>query len=256
MIKKIIGLLALIVFLVTPSSALAVGATLSLNPSSSTVNKGCSFSVGIDLDTGGNNTDGTDVILKFDPTILTAGAITQGSVYPDYPGKSTDNSAGTVTISGLASVTTPFNGSGRFADVSFTVNPNASQSVAQINFDFDPSNKTNSRDSNVVQSVNVVDILNSVTNGSYTIASGACSTTATSTPTPTPVPGGGGVIGASTPTPTPFGFINGVPKGGLIASGSGNNNTLPPAGVSGPTLALSIVGVFLVIGGILGLALL
>ena len=52
--------------------ALAQTASLSLSPASGTFNQGCTFSVEIKVDTGGNQTDGTDAILFYDPTRFTA----------------------------------------------------------------------------------------------------------------------------------------------------------------------------------------
>lgn len=202
-------------------------ATLSLSPSSGTFNRGCNLAVNINLDTGGAQTDGTDAILIFDPTRLTATSIISGSIYADYPGNNIDTVNGKITISGLASVTQPFTGLGVLATINFTIKSDAPQGVTQVNFDFDSNNKTKTTDSNVVQRGTVADILNSVVNGAYTIGTGACAIA----------------------SPLPQGAVS-------IATPSASPATLPPAGSQQLTFTLAIIGSILTVLGILGLAIL
>lgn len=236
-IKNLLVLLAIFLFaLITPSQVLA--ATLSLSPSSGTFNKGCNFSLNIVLDTAGAQTDGTDAILLYDQSRLTANSIQSGTIYPDYPGNNIDNTGGKITVSGLASVSSAFSGQGNLATISFTVKDQAATGATQIKFDFDPNNKAKTTDSNVVERGTVVEVLNSVVNGNYTIGSGtSCASGTYATPsyaTPGyPTPGGG--------TSTPSGSTG---------------KTLPPAGSEQLTFTLAIVGSVLTILGILGLALL
>lgn len=251
---KLFGVLIVLISLLIPVEVFAVGsgnASLSLSPSSNTYNIGCSFTLDVNLDTDGANTDGTDVILRYDPSILTATSIDPGSTYSDYPNKSIDSSGGVISISGLASVNQPFNGSGKFATIHFNVNSSANASSAQVKFDFDAANPKNTKDSNVVKSVDVVDILRSVTNGTYAIGSGVCTNGSGSGSVNTPGVSGGGTITPGGATGTSF-DSGGTSKGGL-ASGSA---TLPQAGISGPTLILATLGSIFVLAGILGLALL
>ncbi len=214
----------------------AQSATLSLSPSSGTFNKSCSFTLDIRLDTAGAQTDGTDAILIYDQSRVTATSITSGSIYTDYPGNSIDDTNGRITVSGLASVTSAFSGQGSLATVNFTVKENAPTGATQIKFDFDPSDKAKTTDSNVVQRGTATDILSSVVNGNYTVGTGSCAMVS-----PTPVPRGQGAV--STPS--------GEEKGGEIPL-----KTLPPAGTEQLTYTLAIVGSILVVLGILGLALL
>src|SRR3990172_9523060 len=131
------------------SPSLAVGATLSLSPSTCTFNKSCNFSVEIKLDTGSAQTDGTDVVLFYDPTRFTATQIRNGTIYPEFSGINIDSQGGKVTVSGLGSVTTSFSGSGTLATVDFSVVGSAPAGASQIKFDFDPNNKAKTTDSNV-----------------------------------------------------------------------------------------------------------
>lgn len=242
--KTIVSIIFIIVItiILTPVT-FAQQATLSLSPSSGTVNRSCPFSVDIVLNTGGAQTDGTDAILTYDTSRFSAASITNGSVYPDYPGSSIDEASGKITVFGLASVTSAFSGQGTFATINFLVKENAPTGVSQVKFDFDSNDKTKTTDSNVVQrSTLVADILNSVVNGSYTVGTGSCSQqTVVST---------GGSAGTGIGTGTKLG------KGGLETTPSGEFKTLPPAGTEEFTAMLTIVGGVLTILGILGLALL
>lgn len=230
--------------LITPAEIFAQAAqtaTLSLSPSTGTFNPGCSFTASVNLDTGGVETDGTDAILIYDPTRLTATQITNGSIYPDYPGNNIDPQKGTILISGLASVTTPFKGQGLLASVNFTVANNAPPGVTEVKFDFDSQNKGKTTDSNVVQRVTVVDVLNSVVNGSYTVGNGSGNCASAS-----PSSGGGARGGpfGSTPSATPRTLDCTVDK------------TCKGTGTIEFTATVAIVGGVLTVLGILGLALL
>lgn len=236
--KIIIIITMLTVIAGFPAGVFAQTATLSLDPAGGTFNKGCSFSVNINLDTGSSQTDGTDAILIYDSSRLNAAAITKGTIYPDYPGNNIDDTSGKITISGLASISSAFSGQGSLATLQFSVKDNAPTGVTQIKFDFDPNDKTKTTDSNVVQRAGP-DILSSVVNGNYTIGTGTCGVLPATGTT-------GGNRGGQGAVSTPSGEF----QEPLVYK------TLPPAGTEQLTFALSIVGVTLTILGILGLALL
>lgn len=149
-------------------------ATLSLDPSNGSLNRGCNYSLNVNVDTGGAQTDGTDAILLYDHSKLTATSINMGTIYADYPADEINSRDGKIIISGIGSVNTPFSGKGTLATVNFTVPAAAAIGATQVTFDFDPNNKAKSTDSNVVQRGTVVDVLNSVVNGKYTIGTGSC----------------------------------------------------------------------------------
>lgn len=231
----------LYLFLVVAFPASAFASTLSLSPASGTVNKGCDFTVSINLDTQTSETDGTDAILLFNNTIFTAKTISSGTIYPDYPGNAVDNTGGKVTVSGLASVSQGFKGSGTLATVAFTVNQTAPAGTGTIKFDFDPNNLTKTTDSNVVERGTIKDTLASVTDGSFTIGTGAC----TSTPTAGAAPGGTTLTSG------------GTSQGATTVPGTtGIAKTLPNGAFEGPALIFSVLGGLLVVVGIVGLALL
>lgn len=233
--KKIAFLLLVGYWLLAPAAVFAQAATLSLNPSTGTFNKGCNFSLNVELNTGGAETDGTDAIIFYDPTRFNASSITSGTIYPDYPGSNIDSQLGRITISGLASVATPFTGQGTLATINFTVVNSAPEGATQMTFDFDPNNKAKTTDSNVVQRSTVVDILNSVTNGSYTVGAGTSCDAAQIIASPKPQ----GAV--STPSAQPKTLDDAV-------GGETGSQQL--------TFTIAIVGSILTILGILGLALL
>lgn len=231
----------LTLFLVSPAYALA--ATLSLSPSSGTFNKGCPFNLDINLDTQSAETDGTDAILLYDNTRLTANSIDTElpqKIYNDYPGSNIDEAAGKITVSGLSSVSTAFNGRGTLAKIYFTVKDTAATGLTQVKFDFTSGGKTT--DSNVVERGSVQDILTSVTNGNYTIGTGTCS--AAGAPSVPSTPGNGTVF-----VSTPSGQAPATIDQFVDREGKG-------PGTPQLTFTLAIVGSVLTVLGILGLALL
>lgn len=253
MIKNVtrsLGVVAIIaVFGLFPVTASA--ATLTFNPPSGTLNKGCEVTIKVDLDTQGVQTDGTDVIVLYSPaqlSINTAGII-NGSVYPEYPGNSVDASGGKVSVSGISSVSAPFSGTGTFATLKFTVGSSlATGTPISLAFDFDPNNKTKTTDTNVVERGTIADVLSSVTNGNYTVGSGSCASGITTGS------GGNGIVG---------GQGQSLP-GGVSTSASQsafpvyqpNLNQLPSAGLFDNTLIITAAGVLLVLLGVVGLAML
>ena len=230
----IIIIITIITIILTPATAMA--ATLSLSPASGTFNKSCSFTLTVELDAGGAETDGTDAILLYDPARFSATQILNGTIYSDYPGGNIDSRNGKITLSGIASSTSTFSGKGTLARINFTVLDAAQTGASAITFDFDPQNRSKTTDSNVVERGTVSDVLTSVTNGSYIVGSGTCAAIS-----PTPIPRG--TTGISTPSayvgPSPY-----VPP------------ALPPAGSEQLTYTIAIVGLVLTVLGILGLALL
>ena len=225
-------------FLVLPKTAKA--ASLSLSPATGTLNIGCTYSLDVVLDTAGAQTDGTDAILNFDSTrfsINSNSIIPNTNIYPDFPGNNVDESSGKITISGLASVSSAFSGKGTLATLRFVVKDQAPTGATQITFEFDPNDKAKTTDSNVVERNTVVDVLNSVTNGSFVIGKGACGSNIAS-----PLPQGADSVS------TPAGQLKNLDQ--LV------DKTGKGTGTVELTSVVAIVGGVLTILGILGLALL
>ena len=216
-------------------------ATLSLSPASGTFNKGCTFSLDVVLNAGTDRVEGTDVnYLTYDTSRFIATSVNTGSIFSDYPINNVDSTAGKIYISGVDTQNKPFQDQGTFATVNFTVKDTAPTGASQMNFLFTNPGDTTDSNVEIISNNNVVDVLSSVTNGNFTVGSGACNVQASPSPS------------ASLKT--------GVGKGGPGATGSatigGGVETLPPAGSGGMTAILGISGLVLVILGILGLVLL
>lgn len=254
MIKKIFAKIVVFSALVISSLILpsvAFAASLTLSPDTGTINQGCTFAVDILLDTTGTQTDGTDVILFYEPAKLSANtsSIVNGKIYSDYPGNSVDQTAGKISVSGISSVSTPFNGSGIFATINFTVlSTSSTGGSTTLRFDFDPNDMTKTTDTNVVERGTIADVLNKVKDGNYTIGSGSCATSTTSTSTSSPRPSSGTTITSTQ-----------LPGGGpetSTASTSLKPQTLPQGGILDSTVVLVSLGGLLVLLGIVGLTLL
>lgn len=240
--KKLLTLILIFIFLLA-SPTLALAATLSLSPASGTFNKGCQVTLDINLDTQEVDTDGTDAILIYDNSKLTATSVDTNltpKIYSDYPGSNIDETAGKITVSGLASVSSAFKGQGILAKMNFTVKDTAATGATMVKFDFEPGGKTT--DSNVVQRGTVADVLSSVTNGNYTIGTGACGAGTAPATAVLPKTGQGE---PSVSTPSVEIPVKEIPI-----------KTLPPAGSEQLTFTIAIVGSVLAVLGILGLALL
>lgn len=238
--QKIAGILLIFIFSLIFSPGVALAATLSLSPSSGTFNQSCQFSVDINLNTEGTQTDGTDAIILYDTSRLSATQIISGQIYADYPGNNIDDQGGKITISGLSSVSSAFSGSGTFAKINFTVKENVSTGATQVKFDFDSNDKAKTTDSNVVERGTVADVLNSVVNGNYTIGTGAC----------------GGQGQAVVAPPTSPGFVS-TPSGQVkVPLKTIDEAVGGKPGSSEFTFMVAILGTTLIILGILGFALL
>lgn len=227
--------------------------SLSLSPSSGGYNIGCKFTLDINLDTAGVETDGTDAILLYDQTRFSALSVKSGSIYPDYPGNSV-STPGKVTVSGLSSISQGYKGAGTLATVEFQVLSTAPQGLTQIKFDFDSSDKTKTTDSNIVQRGVIGDVLGQVTDGNYTIGTGPC-TAPTSTPTPTPR--AGYVYITQAPV-----YTGGSGDGKVVYAQGGpvdgkqpvdTGKSLAKSGSVQTTLLLGGVAGFLILVGIIGL---
>lgn len=254
--KILLGSLVSFSYLII-SPVAAMAATLSFDPASGVINKGCEISIKINLDTQGIQTDGTDVIVLYTPAQLTTSTsqIVNGTIYPEYPGNSVDPT-GKVSTSGISSVSSPFSGSGTFATIKFNVvNTLTEGAKVNLNFDFDPNDKTKTTDTNVVQRGTIADVLSSVTNGTYTVGTGSCA---------------GGVTpgsGSTGTTGTLGGQGQALPGTTLTSSQSAQYQVYRPnlndvtgngkgAGILDDTIILTAVGAVLVILGIAGLVML
>lgn len=191
---KFACLLAFFFLFVGQPKAVKAAASLSLSPAAQTVEVGQNFDVTVQLNSGGANTDATDVILNYDATKLTLVTAALGDLYENRLVTNVSVS-GKVTLRASSTPGSYFSGTGTFATLSFK---GKNQGLAAANFDFSANSTT---DCNVAYAGS--DILGSVTNGSYTIAAaGTLNLTPTTTgnsPTSRPTQP---VSGGLTPTVT------------------------------------------------------
>lgn len=174
---RITNLLLLFTFLLLPVSANAASFTLS--PATGTFNKGCNFSVKVNIDSAGSKIDSAEAAILFDNGKITpsTSAVTQGTIFPTYVPVTTTGS-GKIVVSGISNPGTPFTGSGTFATLNFVVRSDASTGPFTIKFDFDPNDRAKTTDSNIVESSTIAETLSSVGDGSYNIGTGpSCSGT-------------------------------------------------------------------------------
>lgn len=234
------------------STTLIFAATLSLDPATGTFNKGCPVSIKVNTDSAGGQVDGIDVVIKYPTgTFKTSPSqiATNTSLFPEFPGTSVNELTGEINISGQASQTTPFTSSGTVATINFTIASDAPSGSANLKIDFDPNDKAKTTDSNVIEHNTLADLLSQVTDGSYTIGTGSCGSSASPSPSSSPAtqviyqPAQGGGLASPAPSVDP-GLYKKLPT------------ELPQGGVSLPTIVFASLGSLLVIAGIFGVAIL
>ena len=123
------------------------------------------FKVDMELTTN-SPTDGTDLIVKYDPKVLElvldgTKASTPGKTYQDYPANSVDPN-GVITVSGVT-LNKGFVGQGLFGSLNFKAK---TKGLTKVNLDFTPGSTT---DSNITESSSGKDILGKVSNLEVTI---------------------------------------------------------------------------------------
>lgn len=140
----------------TPGAKLTLSGPTSVTYSTATSS---SFTVTAALDTDGALTSATDLVVKYNPALLSLKSITKGTLYSSYTQAVIDNTGGKGQIGGQAvPPANPFSGTGTFATLTFS--PLATGS-AQITVDFTQGGLN---DSNVVEATTSTDILSSVQN--------------------------------------------------------------------------------------------
>ena len=145
-------------------AATASAATLTLSPSSKTLNVGDTLTVQILLDTQGQPVDGVDIqALNYNPYFLQlqGGQVQAGNLMPDTAINSANTTDGKLLFSQITNPGSTYTGSGVLATVTFKA---VTAGTAKLTFDYTSGGTTQtvvaSRGSN---------ILTSVTNGTFTI---------------------------------------------------------------------------------------
>ncbi len=206
-------------------------ATLALSPSSGGYEVGSTFDVAINLNTGGQATDGADIhYLNYDPAVLSAVSVVPGSLYSTTDVNTIDNTNGRIDFSQTTSGGTTYTGSGTLATVTFEAL--STTAGADIRFDYSAGATT---DCNVSKAGGAhEDILSSVTDGRYTIT---VDTTAPSNVTAFQAVAGDGQISLSWNNPGDIDFVGtmvirkigaypaNASDGTQVYSGAGNSHT-------------------------------
>lgn len=135
---------------------------IKLDTQTPQVKVGGKFTVSIQLSSD-KNTDGSDIIIKFDPNLLGVEPVgTQklpvilGSLYQDYPVNTLDAKTGEIVISGISTAQGGVLGNGLLGSIVFTAKK---PGEARIAIDFTKGSTT---DSNVLQTGTGEDILSAV----------------------------------------------------------------------------------------------
>lgn len=107
--------------------------------------------------------DGADLIITYDPKMLTAQPATPGTIFSDYPQNTVDASLGRISISGITKQTGGVVPNGEFGKLTFVAKAAGTTKIA---FDFTPGQTV---ETNVVESATDKDILESVNQLELTI---------------------------------------------------------------------------------------
>lgn len=137
--------------------------TLSLSPSSGSYRVGQVFTVSVLGDSGGLALNGVDMVLHYDPLVLSVSSITLGTIFPNSPAHSNDPSIGEIHISSNSNGQGIVVSAATLATLNFTV-----IGSGQTNVILDYNSSSNAR-SDMSQSGNPGQALGSVSSGSYTV---------------------------------------------------------------------------------------
>ncbi len=153
----------------------ALAAFLKTDKTSYTVVKDGTFNVDVIVDAGTDVIRSTDVILVYDPTILTAQSVTAGTFFPTV---ANNIASGKVTITAYVdNAASSKSGSGTVATVSFKGIKDGSGTLT-----FDCGSATGSKvTKNDTNFTNVI-VCTQNTSSSVTVGAGGAATTATPTP--------------------------------------------------------------------------
>ncbi|GEM_PF-2320292 len=136
-------------------------AALKLRADKSSVKVGESFTVNADITSAGT-TDGADMILNYDPNLISVNNIQKpvnpGPVYSDNPLNAADERSGRINFSAITSNPGGVVPNGILGTLIFTAK---APGKAKISIEFMPGSTT---DSNVVETKTATDILGSVSN--------------------------------------------------------------------------------------------
>lgn len=129
--------------------------SLTLTSDTSEYRVGDEISVSISISSS-KKVDGADLIIKYDPKVLTAQPATLGTIFSDYPQNTSDATLGKVSISGITSQPGGVKPNGEFGKLNFVAK---AAGTTKITFDFTPGQ---TGDTNVSETATSQDILEAV----------------------------------------------------------------------------------------------
>jgi len=168
--------LLLFFLFILPTGVLAAS-TLSLSPAAATKAVNDTFSVDIVVDTGGDAIGGVTAMLSYDTSKLQVqgSSITPGSIFGSSIAPFTNTVDATTNPGQIrydsGTLGTPYTGRGTLATITFRA---IALGTAGVNFIFNPSATTGT--SLVAAASGPTNLLTSVQNGTYTVASGGTTT--------------------------------------------------------------------------------
>lgn len=135
--------------------------SVSLTAAQSSIKIGEKLTVSINISSGDKLTDGTDIVLNFDPNLLSvatlsAGPVNPGPLYNEYPFNKLEE--GNITVSGIAPASKGVVANGLFGTVEFTAKK---AGLAKLNLLY---TKDSTNDTNVIETGSGRDILEKVEN--------------------------------------------------------------------------------------------
>lgn len=136
-------------------------ASLSLSASQTSAKIGDNVGVVIKLDSGNRKLDGVDLVIKYDPKVLSLStdSFIKGPIFPEYTGQNIDQTKGVFSISSLTNNQQgKENKDGVLGSLTFKA---IGKGSSLVSIDYEPNKTT---DSNVIDSSLSKDILDKVTN--------------------------------------------------------------------------------------------
>lgn len=146
--------------LVGPQSA---AGSITLSPDSGVFAVGDTFDMQVSLDTGYHDSDGTNVIILYDPGVLEVQdadpsadgvQVTTGDVYDSYAQNKAYPSRGEINVAPMSDVGEVFQGSGTLATITFEVVASIGNTRVEVYFQ-----DGQSADSNIAENATTVDVL-------------------------------------------------------------------------------------------------
>lgn len=142
----------------TPQEIVTQNGSITLSVSQTIFKVGDKIPVSINIDSI-KATDGADVIINYDPKLLTVSKIAEvGKIYDDYPLNVFDNAAGKISISGISSNPSGAVAKGLFGTVILEAK---APGKTQISVDFVKNGTT---DSNIIETKTSKELLGRVGN--------------------------------------------------------------------------------------------